>query len=106
GAAGASAAVLLIAALYPLTQLYQVEEDASRGDATLAVVWGPRRCLAFAQACTLLGGALMLWVLARRFGTADAVLVGLGLVVQMAAINRLAGGYEAAAVVHNYRSVM
>jgi 4-hydroxybenzoate polyprenyltransferase len=35
----------LFAALYPLTQLYQLEEDRRRGDRTLAVVIGARRSL-------------------------------------------------------------
>ncbi len=35
----------LFASLYPLTQLYQLEEDSRRGDRTLAVVLGPRRSL-------------------------------------------------------------
>ncbi len=55
----------LFAALYPLTQLYQLEQDRARGDRTLAIVLGPRWSLAvsigavviafacFAKACTL-----------------------------------------------------
>lgn len=35
----------LFAALYPLTQLYQLEEDTRRGDRTLACVLGTRRSL-------------------------------------------------------------
>jgi 4-hydroxybenzoate polyprenyltransferase len=35
----------LFAALYPLTQLYQLEEDARKGDRTLAVALGVRRSL-------------------------------------------------------------
>ena len=35
----------LFAALYPLTQLYQIEEDTRRGDRTLAVVLGLARSL-------------------------------------------------------------
>jgi lycopene elongase/hydratase (dihydrobisanhydrobacterioruberin-forming) len=35
----------LFAALYPLTQIYQFEEDARRGDRTLALALGPRRSL-------------------------------------------------------------
>lgn len=35
----------LFAALYPLTQLYQVEEDVRRGDRTLASALGPGRSL-------------------------------------------------------------
>ncbi|MBA2685958.1 MAG: UbiA family prenyltransferase [Gemmatimonadaceae bacterium] len=36
----------LFAALYPLTQLYQLEEDRARGDRTLALVLGVRASLA------------------------------------------------------------
>jgi 4-hydroxybenzoate polyprenyltransferase len=35
----------LFAALYPLTQIYQVEEDRRRGDRTLALMLGVRRSL-------------------------------------------------------------
>jgi lycopene elongase/hydratase (dihydrobisanhydrobacterioruberin-forming) len=35
----------LFAALYPLTQLYQLEEDRRRGDRTLALMLGVRRSL-------------------------------------------------------------
>ena len=40
----------LFAALYPLTQLYQLEEDTRRGDRTLACVLGIRRSLTAAIA--------------------------------------------------------
>jgi 4-hydroxybenzoate polyprenyltransferase len=35
----------LFAALYPLTQIYQLEEDHRRGDRTLALMLGVRRSL-------------------------------------------------------------
>ncbi len=38
----------LFAALYPLTQLYQVDEDAARGDRTLAIALGARGSLTVA----------------------------------------------------------
>ena len=38
----------LFAALYPLTQLYQLDEDRARGDRTLALVLGVRASLAIA----------------------------------------------------------
>jgi lycopene elongase/hydratase (dihydrobisanhydrobacterioruberin-forming) len=56
----------LFAALYPLTQLYQFEEDRARGDRTLALVLGMRRSLAIALAATLAAFALF----------AGAVLIG------------------------------
>jgi 4-hydroxybenzoate polyprenyltransferase len=55
----ASAAVLLLgfcplfAALYPLTQLYQFDEDRRRGDRTLALILGMRTSLVVALIATL-----------------------------------------------------
>ena len=48
----------LFAALYPLTQLYQLEEDTRRGDRTLACVLGVRRSLDAAIAAAALAFAL------------------------------------------------
>lgn len=106
GVLGAITAVLLILALYPLTQIYQIDEDAARGDRTVAVVWGPSRCFAFALTCTILGGLTMLVVLARRYGVGDTLLVGVGLTVQVAAIGLLARHLEPHQVLRSYRSVM
>jgi 4-hydroxybenzoate polyprenyltransferase len=51
----------LFAGLYPLTQLYQVEEDRRRGDRTLALLLGLRVSLIVAIACTLIAFALLAW---------------------------------------------
>ena len=55
----------LFAALYPLTQLYQAEEDARRGDRTLALMLGARRSLDVALAATAAAFALFAWAAAR-----------------------------------------
>jgi 4-hydroxybenzoate polyprenyltransferase len=49
----------LFAALYPLTQLYQMEEDRRRGDRTLAIRLGPRRSLGVASGCAVLAFAML-----------------------------------------------
>jgi 4-hydroxybenzoate polyprenyltransferase len=49
----------LFAALYPLTQLYQFDEDRRRGDRTLALVIGMRRSLFFAVSMCLLAFAFL-----------------------------------------------
>jgi 4-hydroxybenzoate polyprenyltransferase len=54
----------LFAALYPLTQIYQFEEDRRRGDRTLALMLGVRRSLLTALAAA--GGAFALLALAGR----------------------------------------
>lgn len=61
----------LFAALYPLTQLYQLEEDARRGDRTLALLLGARRSLDVAMAATA-AAFLLFGVAARRSGWAAA----------------------------------
>src|SRR2546426_86759 len=51
----------LFAGLYPLTQLYQFDEDRRRGDRTLALIIGMRRSLDVAIGCILLAFALFGW---------------------------------------------
>lgn len=50
----------LFAALYPLTQLYQMEADRRRGDRTLALRLGLRRSLVASLLCAALAFALFL----------------------------------------------
>ncbi len=59
----------LFAALYPLTQLYQLDEDARRGDRTLALMLGVARSLDVALAATALAFALLAWAAARSSWT-------------------------------------
>jgi 4-hydroxybenzoate polyprenyltransferase len=51
----------LFAGLYPLTQLYQLEEDRRRGDRTLALLLGLRTSLIVAIGCTVLAFTLFAW---------------------------------------------
>jgi 4-hydroxybenzoate polyprenyltransferase len=106
GVLGAVAATLLILALYPLSQLYQTAEDAARGDRTVAVVWGARRCFAFAVLCMVLGGLAMLALLARRFGALDGLVVGLGLLIELGALVRWASRFNPGNLLGNYHAVM
>jgi 4-hydroxybenzoate polyprenyltransferase len=54
----------LFAALYPLTQLYQLDEDRRKGDVTLAAALGARSSLALSIAAA--GVAFLILVLAAR----------------------------------------
>ncbi len=77
----------LFAALYPLTQLYQLDEDLRRGDRTLASVLGMERSLdtailaaIIAFACLVAGGVRAGWRIPgdrwRWFALVAAALVG------------------------------
>jgi lycopene elongase/hydratase (dihydrobisanhydrobacterioruberin-forming) len=59
----------LFAALYPLTQLYQMEEDARRGDRTLALILGARRSLNAAIAAATAAFVLFGWAGVRSLGS-------------------------------------
>lgn len=67
----------LFAGLYPLTQLYQFEEDRRRGDRTLALIVGMRASLVLALACTLVAFGLLGWAAAMLQVTALLLLVPL-----------------------------
>jgi lycopene elongase/hydratase (dihydrobisanhydrobacterioruberin-forming) len=71
----------LFAALYPLTQIYQNEEDARRGDRTLALALGIRRSLLLATASAALAFALFGWAAFLAGWDSDEVWrwIGLGL---------------------------
>lgn len=60
----------LFAALYPLTQLYQLDEDRARGDRTLALVIGLRASLGVAIAAALI--AFAGFAIAGRLAPIDA----------------------------------
>ena len=52
---------LLYVAFYPLTQLYQMEEDRERGDRTLVIALGRRRALRLAAGGLVAAFALFAW---------------------------------------------
>jgi 4-hydroxybenzoate polyprenyltransferase len=53
----------LFAGLYPLTQLYQFDEDRRRGDRTLALILGMRASLVVATVSTVLAFGLLAWAM-------------------------------------------
>ncbi len=105
GFLGALAAAFLILALYPLTQLYQVEEDRARGDRTVAVVGGSRLCFGLSLLFLALGGLAMIVVVLGRFGPVDALLVGAAIIAQALAIAWWSTHFDLAAVGANFRRV-
>jgi len=51
----------LFAGLYPLTQLYQFDEDRRRGDRTLALILGMQPSLIVSVVCTLMAFGMLVW---------------------------------------------
>jgi len=88
--AGAASAALTAVGLYPATQVFQVEEDRARGDATLAVTLGPARALRLGALLLLGGGTLAAWAASRLPGGWQAAAVALGYLALAALQLRLA----------------
>ncbi|MEJ8802867.1 UbiA family prenyltransferase [Pontibacter sp. H249] len=53
---------LFLCGSYPLTQIYQHQEDSQRGDRTLSLLLGVRGTYLFSGISLLLGTALLLWL--------------------------------------------
>jgi 4-hydroxybenzoate polyprenyltransferase len=75
--AGILAVTLITIGFYPITQIYQIEEDRARGDTTFAVWAGARRTFAFALVLQAAALVPLVSVMDRLMGTAEAVLVAL-----------------------------
>ncbi len=78
GIGGLLSAAFTALGLYPLTQIYQIEEDTLRGDRTLAVQLGPERALIFGFGCLTLAGLTAIAVMARTSSRLDVALVAAG----------------------------
>ena len=97
---------LITTGFYPLTEIYQMDEDADRGDQTLAIWLGARGAFRFALTLIMAGGAAALWVVGQRYGVAEALLLGMFLAVVAGLIIRWARRFAPTAVMYNYRMVM
>jgi 1,4-dihydroxy-2-naphthoate octaprenyltransferase len=98
-------AFLVITGFYPLTQLYQREQDIRRGDISFAVRWG-ERCFPLAMACFLSGAAVLGFLAWRNFGPAATVLAVVGPLVLATYIGWWWNRYDESQMRLNYVRVM
>jgi 1,4-dihydroxy-2-naphthoate octaprenyltransferase len=106
GVLGALAASLVVTGFYPLSQLFQIEEDRARGDRTLTVAWGPDRCFIVAEGVLLLGGLAILGLILPRYGLAEAALAAACFVGLIGLVDVWRRRFEPRAVLTNFRRVM
>ncbi len=99
-------ATLITVGFYPLTQIYQIDEDVARGDLTFAAWIGPRRVFIFAVIVQTVAAALLVGVIAQLLGPLNALLVASFYVVLLVAILRWASVFDNAHVLANYHRVM
>jgi 4-hydroxybenzoate polyprenyltransferase len=106
GLLGGLAASLIVVGFYPLTQLFQLEEDRARGDRTVAVAWGAARCFRLSEVALLLGALAVLAVILPRYGAAEGVLASGFFVALLLAVEAWRRRFEPGAVTANFHWVM
>lgn len=103
---GAVSGTLITGGMYPLTQLYQLDADARRGDRTAARALGVDNSFRLALACVAVGGLGAFVIAWTRFSPLE----GLGLLgfvaVLLYSIKRWWSRFAAQSVMQNYRTLM
>jgi 4-hydroxybenzoate polyprenyltransferase len=102
----AAAAAMTTFAMYPLTQLYQMEEDARRGDRTLCLVLGASRALKLSEASLLLAGAAGVTVTVLRFSWLDGMLLAAAFGLLACLVERLRRQYASLSMREAFRWVL
>jgi 4-hydroxybenzoate polyprenyltransferase len=97
-------ATLVTTGYYPLTQIYQREEDRRRGDNTFAVRYGERSFF-FAILCLVAAAFLGTWLLWTTVGLWAALVLGVGLLGMAALIYRWWRRYDDGAIRYNFVQV-
>jgi len=108
GVLGSLSAAFTTLGLYPVTQVFQVEEDAGRGDRTLAVSLGPSRALRFGMACLVVAGVCAVALMLLQYSALDAVLLVVAYIATLACVGRFAADYarDRHGVVSGFRTAM
>lgn len=105
-ALGAVSAAFVAIALYPLTQLYQIEEDRQRGDRTVAVAWGADRCFQLSVGLLLVAAVATTVSVTVRFGAGEAALVAVFYVALLVGVQWWRARFPHLGVSENFRAAM
>ena len=103
---GILAVTLVTVGFYPITQIYQIEEDGSRGDLTFAAWVGPGKTFIFGITVQFLAAFLLIYLILQLMGVVETILVAIfysGLLVYTAYWGK---NYRRADVLNNFRRVM
>lgn len=102
---GIVAASGLTTGFYPITQIYQIDEDLRRGDRTFAAWVGPARTFRFALLVMAAGSAALIPAFAAVYGMLLTVGLALFCAGLLIALSRWARHYNPTDVMANYRRV-
>lgn len=103
---GIIVAALITVGFYPLTQIYQIDEDLARGDLTFAAWAGPKNSFRFAIGVQSVAAALLVGVIWNLLGPWNALLIALFYITLLVTIAQWASVFDNKRVLANYRRVM
>ncbi|HZQ07739.1 MAG TPA: UbiA family prenyltransferase [Anaerolineae bacterium] len=102
----ALAATLIIGGMYPLTQIYQLDADAARGDLTAARFLGVTNSFRLAALCMSIGGAGAMYIAATRFSMLEALGLAIFILVLLILIVRWQNHFAQQTVMQNFSTLM
>lgn len=103
---GILAVTMITTGFYPLTQIYQIDEDRARGDRTFAVWAGPQGVFTFAIATQSLAAILLVGMISRLLGPLDAFVVAIFYGALLSGTILWARRFDKTRVLDNYRRIM
>ncbi len=106
GLLGMLATTAITVGLYPLTSIYQLEEDAQRGDMTPARWLGPARSFYFAGIWIAVGGASAFLLALERFTFVEAVALLFAMGAILLYLARWERAFQVDDIHGNFRRIM
>lgn len=103
---GILAATLVTIGFYPLTQIYQINEDLARGDVTFAAWAGPAGTFWFAIIAQMIAAILLMFIINQLLGLGSALLVGGFYGALLVATSHWAFTFDRSRILHNFRRIM
>jgi 4-hydroxybenzoate polyprenyltransferase len=104
--AGILAVTLITIGFYPITQIYQIEEDRARGDTTFAAWAGAAGAFKFALVLQAAALVLLVGLIYRLMGTVEAVLVAVLYAALLGYVLHWARTFRDEEIMANFRRVM
>lgn len=103
---GILAITLTTVGFYPLTQIYQIEEDLDRGDLTFAAWSGPKGTFRFAISVQAAAALMLVGVVGQLLGWANALVVAVVYGILAVATIRWSRTFDGGRILENYRRIM
>ncbi|MFN4151273.1 MAG: UbiA family prenyltransferase [Candidatus Sericytochromatia bacterium] len=98
--------VFMSMGVYPLTQLYQIEEDKNRNDITFAVYWGVKKSFIFSMICIFISGISILSVLYLQAKFYHLLIIGAFYLIFTIQILFWAKNFDEKNIMDNYDKIM